>query len=124
MKNPAIDTDDVLKRLASESARQGANLRTTVRALTLKALERRELTLEQIRSVLENVASSYAELCDARQRHPDRNVRGLAGERCGLDAKDESVQAAQERGQACDAPGSPRKAQDAPPGQDVCAEDR
>jgi hypothetical protein len=55
MKNPAIDTDDVLKKLASESARQGANLRTTVRGLTLKALERRELTLEQIRSVLENV---------------------------------------------------------------------
>ena len=55
MKNPAIDSDDVLKRLASESARQGANLRTTVRALTLKALERRELTLEQIKSVLENV---------------------------------------------------------------------
>lgn len=55
MKNPAIDTDDVLKRLAGESARQGANLRTTVRALTLKALERRELTLEQIRGVLENV---------------------------------------------------------------------
>jgi hypothetical protein len=55
MKNPAIDTDDMLKRVASESARQGANLRTTVRALTLKALERRELTLEQIRSVLENV---------------------------------------------------------------------
>lgn len=55
MKNPAIDTDDMLKRLASESARQGANLRTTVRALTLKALERRELTLEQIKGVLENV---------------------------------------------------------------------
>jgi hypothetical protein len=55
MKNPAIDTDDVLKRLASESTRQGANLRTTVRALTLKALERRELTLEQIKGVLENV---------------------------------------------------------------------
>lgn len=55
MKNPAIDSDDLLKRLASESARRGANLRTTVRALTLKALERRELTLEQIRGVLENV---------------------------------------------------------------------
>jgi hypothetical protein len=55
MKHPAIDTDDVLKRLASESTRQGANLRTTVRALTLKALERRELTLEQIKGVLENV---------------------------------------------------------------------
>jgi len=55
MNNPAIGTDDVLKRLASESTRQGANLRTTVRALTLKALERRELTLEQIKGVLENV---------------------------------------------------------------------
>lgn len=55
MKNPAVETDDVLKRLASESARQGKNLRTNVRMLTLKALQRRELTLEQIKGVLENV---------------------------------------------------------------------
>ena len=55
MKNPAVETDDVLKKLASESARQGKNLRANVRMLTLKALQRRELTLEQIKGVLENV---------------------------------------------------------------------
>jgi hypothetical protein len=55
MRNSAVQSDDVLKRLASESARQGRNLRVTVRNLTLKALQRRELTLDQIRNVLENV---------------------------------------------------------------------
>ena len=53
--NQAFEPDDLLQRLASESARQGKNLRTAVRNLTLKALQRRELTLEQIRNVLQSV---------------------------------------------------------------------
>ena len=55
--NYAVETDALLQKLASESARQGKNLRTSVRNLTLKALERRELTLEQIRNVLQNVTT-------------------------------------------------------------------
>lgn len=51
-----IQTDDLLKRLAGESTRQGKHLRTAIRNLTLKALQRRELTLEQIRNVLESVS--------------------------------------------------------------------
>ena len=56
MTNPAVEIDELLKKLASESTRQGKNLRTSIRNLTLKALQRRELTLEQIRNVLENVS--------------------------------------------------------------------
>lgn len=57
MLNPGPDTDELLKKLASESTRQGKNLRITIRNLTLKALQRRELTLEQIRNVLESVSA-------------------------------------------------------------------
>jgi ElaB/YqjD/DUF883 family membrane-anchored ribosome-binding protein len=55
MTNAAIETDEFLKKLASESTRRGKSLRAAVRDLTVRALQRRELTLEQIRNVLENV---------------------------------------------------------------------
>jgi uncharacterized protein DUF6781 len=55
MKNPVIDVDQVLKHLASQSVKQGSNVRATVRDLTLKALQQRELTLDQIRKVLRSV---------------------------------------------------------------------
>jgi hypothetical protein len=55
MTNPAIDVDQVLKSLASQSVKQGSNVRATVRDLTLKALQQRELTLDQIRKVLRSI---------------------------------------------------------------------
>ena len=55
MTNSAIDVDQVLKTLASQSMKQGSNVRTTVRNLTLKALQQRELTLNQIGKVLRSV---------------------------------------------------------------------
>lgn len=55
MTNPAIDVDQVLKSLASQSIKQGSNVRIAVRDLTLKALQQRELTLEQIRKVLRSI---------------------------------------------------------------------
>ncbi len=55
MTNPAIDVDQVLKSLASQSIKQGRNVRVTVRDLTLKALQQRELTLDQIRKVLRSI---------------------------------------------------------------------
>jgi ElaB/YqjD/DUF883 family membrane-anchored ribosome-binding protein len=54
IKSP-IDADDVLKKMASESVKQGENIRTTIRDLTLKALQARELSLAQIKSVLASV---------------------------------------------------------------------
>ena len=55
MTNPAIDVDQVLKSLASQSIKQGSNVRVAVRNLTLKALQQRELTLDQIRKVLRGI---------------------------------------------------------------------
>lgn len=50
-----MDVDQVLKRLASQSVKQGRNVRVTVRDLTLKALQQRELTLDHIRKVLRSI---------------------------------------------------------------------
>jgi len=50
-----IDVDEVLKSLASQSIRQGRNVRAAVRDLTLKALQQRELSLDQIRKVVRSV---------------------------------------------------------------------
>jgi ElaB/YqjD/DUF883 family membrane-anchored ribosome-binding protein len=55
MQYPATDVDQVLKALASQSIKQGRNVRTTVRDLTLKSLQQRELTLDQIRKVLRSI---------------------------------------------------------------------
>jgi hypothetical protein len=50
-----MDADEVLKGLAQESVKQGENLRTAVRELTLSALRGRELTVEQITRVVRTV---------------------------------------------------------------------
>lgn len=50
-----LDQDEILRQLASQSVKGGENIRTTVRDLTLKALQGRELTLVQIRQVLRTV---------------------------------------------------------------------
>jgi hypothetical protein len=50
-----MNADDVLKGLARESVKQGENLRTAVRELTLNALKSRELTLAEIKRVLKSV---------------------------------------------------------------------
>ena len=42
MINFPIDTDEVLKQMASEAVKQSENLRVTVRDLTLKALHTRD----------------------------------------------------------------------------------
>ena len=55
MANAAIDIDQVLKSLASQSIKQGRNVRATVRDLVLKALQQRELTLHQIGKVLRSI---------------------------------------------------------------------
>jgi hypothetical protein len=50
-----MNTDEVLKGLARESVKQGENLRSTVRELTLNALKSRELTLAEIKRVVKTV---------------------------------------------------------------------
>lgn len=55
MTNSVADVDQVLKGLASQSIKQGRDVRITVRDLTLKALQQRELTLNQIGKVLRSI---------------------------------------------------------------------
>jgi len=50
-----VEVDEVLKKMAAESVKQGENLRVTVRDLTLKALQARELSLAQIRQVVTSI---------------------------------------------------------------------
>jgi hypothetical protein len=54
------DPDEMLKQLAAEAAKQGENLRTAVRELTLNALRSRELSLAQIKQVLKNVTEGVS----------------------------------------------------------------
>lgn len=49
---PLIDTDEVLKQMTAQAVAQGESLRTTVRDLTLQALQSRELSLGQIKQVV------------------------------------------------------------------------
>ena len=55
MKLPTIETDEMLKKLASEAVRRGEEVRATVRDLTLRSLQGRDVTLTQIRGALKSV---------------------------------------------------------------------
>ena len=57
MVKSLVDVDDVLKNLATESVKQGEKLRATVRDITLKALQARELSLAQMKRVLRSVTA-------------------------------------------------------------------
>ncbi len=50
-----IDQDEMLKQMASEAVKRGAEVRTTVRDLTLKSLQGRDVTLSQIKNALKSV---------------------------------------------------------------------
>jgi hypothetical protein len=52
---PMIDTDAVLTQMTAQAVAQGESLRSTVRDLTLQALQSRELSLAQIKSVIRSV---------------------------------------------------------------------
>lgn len=49
---PMIDTDEMLEQMTAQAVAQGESLRSTVRDLTLRALQSRELSLSQIKSVI------------------------------------------------------------------------
>ena len=55
-----MDADEVLKATARESVKQGENLRSTVRELTLGALRSRELTLGEIKRVVRSVTEGVS----------------------------------------------------------------
>jgi hypothetical protein len=55
-----MDADEVLKATARESVKQGENLRSAVRELTLGALRSRELTLGEIKRVVRSVTEGVS----------------------------------------------------------------
>src|SRR5437667_7427617 len=55
MKTSAINPDEMLKSMAAEAVKQHKQIRTTIRDLTLEALQMRELSLKQINSVVRKV---------------------------------------------------------------------
>ena len=55
MIQPQLMTDDLIERATSEAVRQGEHLRQTVRDITLRALQARELSLDQITKVVRGV---------------------------------------------------------------------
>ena len=67
MTSSATDVDQVLKSLASQSIKQGSNVRVAVRDLILKALQQREFTLEQIRKILRSVTEGVSSGVDKRE---------------------------------------------------------
>lgn len=71
-----MDADEVLKGLARESVKQGENLRTAVREVTLNALRGRELTLEQINRVVRTVTEGVS----AGAAAPNVNADSVLGE--------------------------------------------
>jgi len=79
MTNTAIDVDQVLKSLASQSIKQGRNVRATVRDLTLKALQQRELTLDQIRKVLRSIAEGVSLGVDKRETKVEKALSDTVG---------------------------------------------
>lgn len=70
---PVIDADTLIGMISSASAKQGEAVRGTVRDVTLKALQGRELTLQNIRKVLKQVteAASAGALANTSARPQD-----------------------------------------------------
>jgi hypothetical protein len=57
MKTAAMNSDEMLKTTVAEAVKQQTQIRSAVRDITLKALQARELGLDQINSVVRNVTA-------------------------------------------------------------------
>ncbi|MGB8572597.1 MAG: DUF6781 family protein [Pseudolabrys sp.] len=56
--NPStINPDEMLKSMAAQAVKQHEQIRTTIRDLTLKTLQARDLSLEQINGVIRNITA-------------------------------------------------------------------
>jgi hypothetical protein len=78
MIKAGIDQDALITVFAEASAKQGDAVRKAVGEATLRALQGRELTLDNIRKVVKNVAEA-ASLGIARNQGPRVDVEGLIG---------------------------------------------
>ena len=82
MMKAGIDQDALITMFAEASAKQGAALRKAVSEATLRALQGRELTLDNIKKVVKNVAEA-ASTGIARNPAPAVDVEGLLGKALG-----------------------------------------
>jgi hypothetical protein len=82
MMKSGIDQDALITMFAEASAKQGEAVRKAVSEATLRALQGRELTLDNIRKVVKNVAEA-ASVGIARNTAPQVDVEGLLGKALG-----------------------------------------
>ena len=82
MIKAGIDQDALITMFAEASAKQGEALRKAVSEATLRALQGRELTLDNIKKVVRNVAEA-ASTGIARNPAPAVDVEGLLGKALG-----------------------------------------
>jgi hypothetical protein len=78
MMKAGVDQDALISMFAEASAKQGETLRKAVSEATLRALQGRELTLDNIKKVVKNVAQA-ASTGIARNPAPAIDVEGLLG---------------------------------------------
>ena len=82
MIKAGIDQDALITMFSEASAKQGEALRKAVGEATLRALQGRELTLDNIKKVVKNVAEA-ASTGIARNPAPAIDVEGLLGKALG-----------------------------------------
>jgi uncharacterized protein DUF6781 len=86
MMKSGIDQDALIRQFAEASSKQGEALRRTVAEATLKALQGRELTLDNIRKVIKSVTQA-ASAGAAQNPAPAIDVEGMLGKAlAGMDA--------------------------------------
>ena len=66
MKTAGVNSDEMLKTMVAEAVKQQTQIRSAVRNITLKALQARELGLDQINSVVRNVTQGVSAGLGAR----------------------------------------------------------
>ncbi len=80
MTKAMIDTDAMLTEMVAAAVKQGENLRVNVRNLTLQALQARDLSLGQIRSVLTSVTAGVNRGAADTEGDPQKMIgKALAG---------------------------------------------
>ena len=82
MIKAGIDQDALITMFAEAGAKQGEALRKAVNEATLRALQGRELTLDNIKKVVKNVAEA-ASTGIARNPTPAIDVEGMLGKALG-----------------------------------------
>ncbi len=82
MMKAGIDQDALITMFAEASAKQGESLRKAVSEATLRALQGRELTLDNIKKVVKNIAEA-ASTGIARNPAPAIDVEGMLGKALG-----------------------------------------